>query len=418
MRILVIHKGFPGQFKHLIPRLKNRGDEIWTISTSRPTTQASSNIQYINYMPKQANGTDTFPLASELETKIIRGEAVASIAHRLSKKGFQPDLIVGHPGWGEMLFLGDIWPKIPQLHYIEFFHGVPGTDNDIIDTYAKPQDWIQKARARIKNAHLLSNLEQMSAGVSPTNFQQNLLPNWARKKTSIIHDGINTEWLSPNKKTILNMPNGHILKYGDPIITFINRTFEPYRGIHIFLEALVKLQSIHPEVHTILVGEDTPTVSYGANREDGIGWLTSLREKLGHKLDWKRIHHLGRIKHSILRDVYRLSTAHVYLSYPFVLSWSLLEAMSCGAIVVGSKTAPVEEIIQNNVNGLLVPFQDSDALTNTLLEIIRQPHKYLELSEQARITIQKNYDLEDCLALQLKLIDKVAKNENNIYEYH
>ena len=409
MRILVLHKGFPGQFKHLIPQLKSRGDEIWTISTSRPNTQISSNIQYISYVPKQVNGSDTFPLASELETKIIRGEAVASIANKLSKRGFQPDLIVGHPGWGEMLFLGDIWPNIPQLHYIEFFHGVPGTDNDISDIYAKPQDWAQKARARIKNAHLLSSLEQMSAGVSPTNFQQNLLPNWAKQKTSVIHDGINTEWLSPNQKTILIMPNGHILKYGNPIITFVNRTFEPYRGIHIFLEALAKLQSINPKVHTILVGEDTPTVSYGANREDGRGWLTSLKKELGDKLDWERIHPLGRIKHSTLRDVYRISAAHVYLSYPFVLSWSLLEAMSCGAIVVGSKTAPVEEIIQHKVNGLLVPFQDSDALTITLLDILNRPEKYIELRKKARNLIQKKYDLKSCLGMQLKLIDKLAK---------
>ena len=225
-----------------------------------------------------------------------------------------------------MLFLGDVWPDVPQLHYVEFFHGVPGTDNDISDRFATSQSWEEKARARIKNAHLLSNLNQMQLGICPTMFQHSLLPEWAQARTKIIHDGINTEWLCPDSSSKLKirkntkLKDGLVLRHGDPVITFVNRTFEPYRGVHVFLEALAHVQSQHPTANTVLIGADTPKVSYGARRTDDRGWLTALREEMGSKLDWNRIHHLGQVPHKILREVYRVSQAHVYLTYPFVVS--------------------------------------------------------------------------------------------------
>ena len=420
MKLLLIHQGFPGQFRHLITALQARGDEIWTIGVPRSKGQIPKDVHYIPYKPRQGNGRDTFPLASELETKVIRGEAVARKAAQLSAgmvtgMPWDPDLIIGHPGWGEMLFLGDIWPETPQLHYVEFFHGVPGTDNDISDQYATKQNWEEKARARIKNTNLLVNLNQMQRGVCPTYFQHSLLPNWAKERTKIIHDGINTQWLCPNSSTELiikasaKLPKGLVLRKGDPVITFVNRTFEPYRGIHIFLKALAKLQSCHPTAQTVLIGADTPKVSYGAQRSDGRGWLTALKESMGEKLDWQRIHALGQVPHKVLRDVYRVSAAHVYLSYPFVLSWSLLEAMSCEALVVGSDTSPVRELIRHKQTGLLVPFGNASALAETLLEALTKPKDMLNIRNQAREHIKTKYDLEICLKQQLKLIDSMKK---------
>jgi len=264
MRILLIHQGLPGQFTHLIPALRARGDELWAISGPRKPEQIPEGVRYATYQLKRGNGNDTFPLASELETKVIRGEAVAVAADRLALQGLKPDLILGHPGWGEMLFLADVWADVPQLHYVEFFHGVPGTDNDFADAHATPQTWQEKARARIKNTNLLANLNQMQAGVCPTRFQHSLLPAWAQAKTHVIHDGINTEWLCPDARASLQIPGGPLLRPGDPVITFVNRTFEPYRGVHVFLEALAKLQTHHPTAQAVLVGADTPKVSYGA----------------------------------------------------------------------------------------------------------------------------------------------------------
>lgn len=413
MRILLIHHGFPGQFTHLIPALRASGHELWAITGSRPHAQLLPEVRYVTYQLQRGNGRDTFPLSSEFETKVIRGEAVANMAAQLAEGAitgsrWHPNLILGHPGWGEMLFLADVWPTVPQLHYVEFFHGVPGTDNDIADLYAKPQNWTDKARARIKNAHLLSNLNQMQAGLCPTHFQHSLLPGWARAKTQVIHDGINTQWLCPDEKARLQIPGGPLLRPGDPVITFVNRTFEPYRGVHVFLEALVQLQVRHPTVQAVMVGADSARVSYGAHRADGRGWLTALREQLGDRLDWRRIHPLGTVPLSLLRRVYQVSAAHVYLSYPFVLSWSLLEAMSCGALVVGSATAPVQELIQHGQTGLLVPFDDSEALAGTLLAVLQKPAAMTHIRRQARQHIQDHYQLHKCLRKQLHLIDAIA----------
>ena len=280
MRLLCIHQGFPGQYKHLLPRLRKYGYQIYVISKRRKKDQFPKWIHYFDYNLSQGNNPNIHPLCFELESKIIRGEAVALKAIELKKKGFVPDIIIGHPGWGEMLFLKDIWPNVPQLHYVEFFHGVPGTDDDFDGGIAEERSWVDNARARMKNAHNLSGLEQMDYGVSPTYFQHGLLPDWAKSKTSVIHDGIDTNKLCPEPNALITLrfnDKGKLkLRKGDPIITFVNRTFEPYRGVHVFLKAIERLQQLSSDVQVVMIGEDTK-VSYGKDREDNVGWLTAIK---------------------------------------------------------------------------------------------------------------------------------------------
>lgn len=414
MRILLIHQGFPGQFKHLVPTLLKRGHKLHAISKPRQPKKIPDGIVYRSYRIERGNTPDIHPLCLELESKVIRGEAVAIQAEQMKKEGFRPDLILGHPGWGEMLFLGDIWPTIPQLHYVEFFHGFPGTDNDFDGGIGAPLTWRDRAKARIKNAHHLSSLNAMTAGITPTKFQHSVLPPWAQRCTHVIHDGIDCEWLKPAPTASLQIPahrdcpQGLNVRAGDPVLTFINRTFEPYRGIHIFLEALSEVQRNNPQVQTILVGQDTPQVSYGAHREDGQGWLSALRKQMGSQLDWSRIHCLGLISHHSLRQVYQVSAAHVYLSYPFVLSWSLLEAMSCGCLIIGSETAPLQEVINDGVNGLLTPFSDPRALGKLLLLVLEEKDQTRSLRKQARSTVTNTYELRQCLHAQLELIENLG----------
>jgi glycosyltransferase involved in cell wall biosynthesis len=407
MKLLCIHPNFPGQFKHLLPRLLERGDYLWAIHKAGGSALQHPHLELRPYALQRGNGRDTFPLVLETESKVLRGQAAAAQAEQLLREGLVPDLILGHPGWGDMLFLADVWPQVPQLHYLEFFHGVPGTDNDIADRYATEQTLQERQRTRMKNANLLLNLNQMAWGLSPTQFQRSVLPAWAQARTSVIHDGINTGWLTPDPQAQLPLPNGTLLGAGDPVITFVNRTFEPYRGIHVFLEALALVQQRHASAHAVLVGADTPQVSYGAHRSDGRGWLTALREELGDQLDWTRIHTLGQVPHSTLRQIYQVSAAHVYLTYPFVLSWSLLEAMSCGCLVIGSATAPVQEVIRHGHNGLMVPFQDAGALAHSLLKALNQPQRMAPLRQQARLD-SLAYALPRCLQQQLALIDSLA----------
>ena len=408
MRILFAHPHFPAQFKHLVPRLLDRGDQIWALrQPGLKQTNHHASLGIRPYKLSRGNGVDTHPLLLETESKVIRGMAAAEQAINLRDQGLSPDLIVGHPGWGEMLFLSDIWPQVPQLHYLEFFYGVPGTDHDIDDIYAKSSSFEEKAKLRLKNANLLLNLDQMTAGISPTYFQRSLFPEWAQNRCNVIHDGIDLDWLLPNNSAQLILPSGQKLCAGDPVVTFINRTFEPYRGIHIFLDALVHIQEKHSTAQVLLVGEDTPKVSYGSHRKDQLGWLTSLRKDHGDELDWSRIHCLGSIPHSHLKKVYQVSAVHVYFTYPFVLSWSMLEAMACGCLVVGSATQPVEEVICDGDNGFLVPFHDSKELANIALKALHQPQSMASVRRKARKSMSA-FALPQCLSQQISLIDELV----------
>lgn len=407
MKLLCIHPTFPGQFKHLIPALLSRGDLIWAIRKPGPIDRSYvKHLKIHPYQLERGNGTDVHPLALETESKVLRGEAVAKVANDLRSQGLQPDLIIGHPGWGDLLFLADVWPDVPQLHYLEFFHGVPGTDHDIDDSLAMEITLQERQRTRMKNANLLLNLEQMDWGWTPTRFQHSVLPSWAQTRCSVIHDGIDINWLKPDHQAQLRLQDGRLLTYGDPVVTFINRTFEPYRGVHVFLESLALLQQRNPLAQAVLVGADTPNVSYGAQRNDGVGWLSALKIQLGDRLDWSRIHCLGTVPHSTLRHVYQISAAHVYLTYPFVLSWSLIEAMSCGCLVVGSDTAPVKELLVDQVNGFLVPFQDPTILADRLQLALTQPRQMQALRHGARKTALK-YNVKISIDRQLDLVDFV-----------
>lgn len=416
MRFLFVHQGFPGQFLNIVEALIRRKDEIVVICRNNKDIKG---LKILEYQLDCGNGGGTFRLAKEYESKVIRGYAVSEVAQRLKYgeygKPFSPDLIVGHPGWGEMIFLKAVWPDVPQLHYVEYFYGVPGTDNDIDDMYAAEYTVEQGSRCVVKNACLLESLSTMKGGITPTMFQESILPIWARNKTEIIHDGIDTEYFKPDKDASLTLKHASgmssVIRHGDPVITFINRTFEPYRGVHIFIKALIKILEVNKNVRVLMVGKDTPNVSYGAKREDGIGWLQALMIEYGEKLDTSRIYNVGVVDRNTLRQIYQVSMIHVYLTYPFVLSWSLLEAMSCGGMVVGSDTAPVREVIKDKWNGLLVPFSDDSILARKILDTINNNSEYHYLRDNARRTVIEHYEKKNCVDRALKYIDRIARKE-------
>ena len=227
-----------------------------------------------------------------------------------------------------------------------------GTDTDFLDKFNVKPDLFDNSRGRMKNANVLLNLDQMAAGITPTAFQHSTLPHWAQK-THVIHDGIDTNWAS--RQGISLRVGDHTFNSDSELVT-VNRTYEPYLGIHIFIDSLQKVLRDCPNTYVLLVGQDTPNVSYGKKREDGQGWLSILRREYSDSIDWSRVLDLGRISHEYLLMIYQITTVHVYLTYPFVLSWSMLEAMSCEAMVVGSDTQPVQEVIIDGQNGALVHF--------------------------------------------------------------
>lgn len=405
MNILFVHQNFPGQFKHLAAAMAAVGHQVVALCI---TGQPVNGVNSITYKPTRGTTPNIHPWSVDTETKIIRGEACADAADRLKKQGFTPDVIVGHPGWGEMMFLRDIWPAAPQLHFLEFFYNPTDTDVGFDPEFAVTQ-WRTTARVRAKNGCGLINLIGMDAAYSPTQWQKSSYPAQFQPLINVIHDGIDTDALTPGHQVEARLAGTDIvLKPGMEIVTFVNRNLEPYRGYHSFMRSLPRLQALRPNAHVLIVGGDG--VSYGAPAPEGKSWKEIFLAEMGDRIDRSRISFLGNVTYPAFVNLLRLSAAHVYLTYPFVLSWSMLEAMSCGALVIGSRTQPVEEVIDHGRNGLLVDFFDYDAIADTVAEGLAHPERYHGIRQAARQTIIDQYDLRrHCLPRQMQLIEGLAR---------
>ena len=410
MRLLFVHQNFPGQYLHIIQRLARIGGHelvalgINPLDRDRPLP---SDLQHFRYRPERGNTPGIHPLILETETKMLRGEACAKAADQLKAKGFTPDLICAHPGWGEALFLRTVWPDTPMLCYQEFFYNAVGFDSGFDPEFDADRAWQRQARLLMKNAYLYLTLEQATWNISPTHFQASSFPEPWRQKISVIHDGIDLSLAKPNPSPApLTLPDGTELRAGDPTITFVNRRLEPYRGCHTFIRAIPEMQRRCPDARLVVVG-DLTGVSYGAKCPDG-EWKDRFLAEIEGQYDPSRVHFTGTLPYATFLPLLQLSACHVYLTYPFVMSWSLLEAMGCGCAVVGSDTAPVREVIRDGENGLLVDFFSPSDLAAAVAELIRDRGRARAFGEAARRTVETHYDLNTCVSRQLALMDLVA----------
>ena len=408
MNVLFVHQGFPGQYRHILRALAAQGGhQLVGMGLSNPSETLPDGVHYVRYGLKRGNTPGTHPWIVESETKVLRGEACAASAAELRDQGFLPDLICAHPGWGESLFLKDIWADAPILSYQEFFYHARGVDYDFDPEQQGTPSWQDCAYLRMKNANLLLNLQASDWNVTPTAFQRSTFPAGWRDRISCIHDGIDTVLAAPDEQVApLTLPDGTVLRRGEPVVTFVNRRVEPYRGCHTFLRALPRLQQLQPEARVVIVGEQEG-VSYGKPAPGG-SWKTVFLKELEGQIDLTRVHFTGSLAYGPFLKLLRITAAHVYLTYPFVLSWSLLEAMSSQAPVVGSATAPVQEVIADGVNGLLVNFFDPDQLAGAIDVLLRDRSKAQAMGVAARQTILKRYALNVCLPQQLSLLQLVA----------
>lgn len=411
MKILFLHQNFPGQFKHLAPALVKMGHEVCALSL---TDRQVPNVRFEKYHLKRASSQNIFPLANDFETKLIRGEACAQGLINLRNSGFVPDIVIAHPGWGETLFLKDIFPKAKQLHFLEFYYnntgGDVGFDPEFINQ--KPEDAF---RVTVKNAHVLMALNDMDRAYSPTQWQKSRYPESYHAKIDVIFDGIDTSIVKPaipGEKVQVQLKNARgiqsTLTPNDQVVTFINRNLEPYRGYHSFMRALPLILEQNPNAKILIVGGDG--TSYGAKPPAGKTWKGIFLDEMKDRLDFSRIFFLGNLAYEHYLQVLKLSQCHVYLTYPFVLSWSCLEAMSAGCVVVGSNTPPVAEVIEHGHNGLLVDFFDAKALAEQVTQVLTSPDDFAQMRKNARQTIVDRYDLQTvCLPQQLALVDAMLK---------
>ena len=414
MNILFIHQNFPGQFKFLAPALVKAGHKVTAMTMQKNDHSTWQGVQLVNYTAKRGTTPNVHPWVSDFETKTIRAEACFKAALQMKQQGFMPDVIVAHHGWGESLFLKEVWPEAKLGIYCEFFYHPHGADVGF-DPEFPATDEGEVCRLRLKNLNNLLHFEVADAGISPTHWQASTFPEPFKNKITVVHDGIDTLAVAPNPAVslTLKMSSGQdlVLTRQDEVITFVNRNLEPYRGYHTFMRALPQLLKERPNARVLLVGADD--VSYGA-RPDAAKYGAAkwkdifANEVRGHisDTDWQRVHFLGHVPYQYFIPLLQLSTVHVYLTDPFVLSWSLLEAMSAGCAIVASDTQPLREAIVHNETGKLIDFFDASALAQSVCELLNHPEERKRLGANARAFAQANYDLQTvCLPKQLAWVE-------------
>lgn len=408
-RILFIHQNIPGQFPHLIRYYATDPEtEAMAIGETRWVKQnlgkLPNRFRVATYeMPTGLKQPD-HPYLESTTLAVHRATAVANRLSRLAKDGFVPDIVVAHPGWGETLFVKDVLPSARLVSYCEYFYRAQGQDVGFDPEYpAKPDDIM---RLRVRNGINLLGLDAMDDGIAPTQWQRRCFPEEYHARIEVVHDGVDTDLVRPDDSATFTLPTGAILKSDQEVITFVNRNLEPLRGFHVFMRALPEFLRSRPRAIVVIVGGDD--VSYGPHpvqksfREQ---LLSELSEPLKPFLD--RIHFLGRIPYGAYRRLLQVSTSHVYLTYPFVLSWSMLEAMASGCLVIGSATPPVAEVIQHEVNGLLVDFFDIEMLVRTMRFACERRRNLEETAARGRSTIVERFDLRRiCLPQQIHLVER------------
>ncbi len=409
MKILFVHQNFPGQFKWLAPALVQQGHQVEALLLKKNTKPRWHGITLNRYSIDRGSSTEIHPWVSDFESKVIRGEGCFRAALKLQQRGFYPDLIIAHHGWGESLFLKEVWPEARLGIYCEFFYHAQGVDIGFDPEFA-PQDPSENCRLQLKNLNNLYHFPLADGGLSPTRFQADTFPEPFRSRITVIHDGIDTTTVTPNPKVRLALKEGLTLSRDQEVITFVNRNLEPYRGYHTFMRALPDMVRRRPQAHFLIVGENG--VSYGKAPPSGESWkeifLNEIRQQIPDSA-WSRIHFLGFIPYHHFIPLLQLSTVHIYLTYPFVLSWSLLEAMSVGCTIVGSDTAPLQEVIRDGINGRLVDFFNPTELAATVDELIVDQAQRKRLGSAARQHIIDHYDLKRvCLPQQFQWVAQLS----------
>jgi glycosyltransferase involved in cell wall biosynthesis/DNA-binding CsgD family transcriptional regulator len=383
MRVLVIHQNFPGQFGHLVRAWARRpGWEVRALGTATaPGLPGFDGL--LRYRLARSGRPDQHPYLRQMEAATLHGQATARAMLQLRKEGFTPDVILAHPGWGETLYAKDVFPDARLIHFCEWYYQADGADLGFDPEF--PLSFDDRARIRTWNALHTLNLTNCDAAVTPTRWQRSRHPEVLQHKITVQHEGIATHLLGPDAKASVTTPSGVTLRAGDPVVTYVARNLEPYRGFHIFMRALERIQKENPRCHALIVGGDG--VSYGRRPEAAPNWREQMLREV--KLDPVRTHFLGRVSREQYLRVLQVSAAHVYLTYPFVLSWSLLEAMACAVSIVASNTAPVRETIAHGGEGRLVDFFDPQAIVGAVTNMLADMPAFGTQRERARHRAQQ-----------------------------
>lgn len=399
MIILFLHRDFPAQFRYLATELAKDVRNVVIFITSNTTVQIPGVTKLVYKLQREAS-KNCHKYLKSFEDCVLHGQAAADMALALKEKGLIPDVIYGH-SWGLPMFMKEIFPDVPLLGYFEWFGR---TENSVFDFNGKVLSQSEKEEIKCNNSHVLLDLYNCDGGVSPTIWQKNHFPKEFHHKIKLLHDGVDTDICKPDENAkLLIKDKGLELTAKDEVITYATRGMEPYRGFPEFMEAAAKILRKRPDAHVVIAGEDM--VCYSPKPTSGT-YKQFMLQKLN--MDMSRVHFVGTLSFDEYIKLLQISSAHIYLTYPFILSWSILDAMACGCCIIGSNTAPVAEVIKDEYNGLLVDFPDVYKLTKRIeyaLELkINNKAKMNEIRQNARKTVVENYALKDLLPQHIDYI--------------
>ena len=407
MKLLFVHQNMPGQYLHLVRYLASQPGHQIVFLTQRSDEVNIPGVTKIVYRPHRQPAAGIHHYLQDAEKHTLNAQAVYRAAMDLRSKGFVPDVMIGHNGWGEIWYLKDAFPSSPLLGYFEFFYNVHGADVGF-DPEMGSITADTGPRIRNKNAGNLIGMDVADWGQCPTYWQRSRYPAHFQALLSVVHEGVMTHALKPDPEATLQIPGtDKVLKAGDEVVTYVARNLEPYRGFHQFMRSVPAILQKRPDAQIVIVGGDG--VSYGAPLPKGQTYKQRMLDELGDSFDASRVHFVGQLPYATFIRMLQISRAHVYLTYPFVLSWSMLEAMSVGCLVIGSNTAPVKEVIEHGVNGMIVDFFQPSEIADRVVEALEDRHAHDAIRARARQTVVERYDLlKVCLPAQISLLTHVA----------
>ena len=396
MKILFIHRNMPGQFRYLAPHLAARGHDV--VFVTQRTDRELPGVRRVSYAPRRKPGDVGHVYLRGLEDAVLHGQEVVRVCQALHHAGWTPDVILGHPGWGETLFVKAVYGDVPLIAYSEFYFR-PERQLAWFDP-AKPHEIDEVCRPRIANAHILMALENADLGWSPTQWQAATFPDILRPKIRTVFDGVDTDLVSPGAARF-TLPDGQVLTTGDEVITYAARNLEPMRGFPQFMRALPAILAARPKAQVVITGGDEVSYAIGKDKV----WREEMLAEVD--LPRHRVHILGYVPYSRYVDMLRISAVHVYLTYPFVLSWSFFEAMAAGCLMVASDTDPVREVLGDGDNGLMTDFWDPDQIARDVIAALDDPRRD-RLRQAARATIVERYGLAACLDAQRGILQEAT----------
>ena len=396
--VLFIHPNYPGQFKHILPALRETGEYRLAYISRQRSTPDSEGIMIEQYVfEKRPRGGGVHRYLHYTNEAVREAREVSVCANNLVSRGFVPDIIVGHTAWGGLLFMRDMFPQAKIIGYCELYSR-PEFDQATPSGERISND--RKAYLRCRNLHGLMQMESMDVGVTPTRYQLDSFPPLLQQKLRVVHEGVDTRLCAPDGLASFPVKEKNlVLTANDQVITYVSRGFEPARGFFEYMQSLEILCQKLPDAHFLLVGGEN--VFYSAKPGE-----KSYREQAIEKydIDLDRVHFTGRLVHEGFRKVIQISSAHVYLTRPLFLSWSAVEAMSMGAPIIASDHALVREFMQHEENALLVETNDPDAIAAAVVRLVEDRELSRRLGNTARNSIVDKYDIAHTVAQWKHLI--------------